>query len=176
MGRTVVRLVARVLVALCVIACVTSGAKAAAAEGTKTIKTVASRNETPPCQLLFMPGTDDLNVGATTPLLGPTSSVRHGSRTLQRFVATATGTYVLAMTNDDIFLSGPLQCLDAPSERPFTFTVKLAHRGSAKSSARKGGPDHNAPAPSGGGASTSVVDSALWLSAVPLVGDTAAKQ
>jgi hypothetical protein len=112
-----------------------------------------------------MPGTDDINVGATTPLLDPASAVRHGSRDVQRFVASATGTYVLAMTNDDIYLSGPLQCLDAPSERPFTFTVKIAHRGSGERSA-----------PEGGGASGHVVrpEQSLWLAAVPLIGATAA--
>src|SRR4051794_18888097 len=34
-----------------------------------TIRTAAPSGVTPPCQILFMPGTDDLNVGATTPLL-----------------------------------------------------------------------------------------------------------
>ena len=96
-----------------------------------TIRTQSSDGDTPPCQLLYMPGTDDLNVGATTPILDPASQTRDGSSDGQRFVAaTETGTYVLAMTNADVFLSGPHQCLDAPAGRPFTFTVKVAHRGS----------------------------------------------
>ena len=99
-----------------------------------TIRTKSSGGDTPPCQILYMPGTDDLNVGATTPLLDPASQTRHGARDGQRFVAaTQTGTYVLAMTNADIFLSGPHQCLDAPAGRPFTFTVTVAHRGSVGS-------------------------------------------
>jgi hypothetical protein len=105
-----------------------------------TIRTKSSGGDTPPCQILYMPGTDDINVGATTPLLDPASSARHGSRDVQRFVrATETGTYVLAMTNADIFLSGPLQCLDAPPGRQFTFKVTVAHRGSAEGSDTKGG-------------------------------------
>jgi hypothetical protein len=102
-----------------------------------TIRTKAARGSTPPCQLLFMPGADDTNVGATTPILDPASQTRHGSRDGQRFVtATETGDYVLAMTNADVFLSGPHECLDAPAGRPFTFKVTVAHRGSGKGSAR----------------------------------------
>ena len=201
MGRTLIRLVAGALSALCVLSC----AQAAHAAGARTIAdassikpnaltrgqlfdgafysgysvaywnaplhkgdritihTKAGAGDTPPCQLLFMPGTDDINVGATTPLLDPASSTRDGSRTVQRFVATTTGTYVLAMTNDDIYLSAPLQCLDAPSERPFTFQVKIAHRGSGKSPARRGGERaaHETGAP------TQVVERSLWLTAVP---------
>jgi hypothetical protein len=84
-----------------------------------------------------MPGTDDINVGATTPILEAASATRHGSRDAQRWVATRTGTYVLAMTNNDIFLSGPHQCLSAPAERPFTFQVTVS-RGSGKSSVLTG--------------------------------------
>jgi hypothetical protein len=217
MGRTLVRLVARALVALCVAACVSSGAPAAHAAGAKTIAeapsikanalqrgrlyegawysgysvaywnapllkgdritihTTAAAGDTPPCQLLLMPGTDDINVGATSPILDPASSTRDGSRNAQRYVATATGTYVLAMTNNDIYLSGPLQCLDAPSERPFTFKVKIAHRGSGKSSARKGGGRAAAPAPDGADAPPQLVETSMWLTAVPLFGDTRVK-
>lgn len=126
-----------------------------------TIRTKSSGSDTPPCQILYMPGTDDNNVGATTPLLDPASSARHGSRDVQRFVkATETGTYVLAMTNADIFLSGPLQCLDAPSGRPFTFRVTVAHRGSGGRSAR---------------VATHVVEpgQSLWMIARGLVGKPA---
>jgi hypothetical protein len=216
MGRTLVRLVARALVALCVAAaCVSSSAPQAFAAGSRTIasapeikanaltrgelfdgafysgysvaywnapllkgdrvtiRTTAADGEAPPCQILFMPGTDDLNVGGTSPLLDPTSASRDGTRDVQRFVVSASGTYVLAMTNNDIYLSGPLQCLDAPSARPFTFTVKVAHGGSGKSSARKGGADQAAPAPTS--APPQLVETSMWLTAVPFFGDTRVK-
>ncbi len=105
------------------------------------IRTTASRGVTPPCQMLFMPGTDDVNVGATTPILDPVpeSQTRDGSRDFQRWVtATETGTYVLAMTNADVYLTGPHQCLSAPATQPFTFKVTVA-RGSGKRSAPTGG-------------------------------------
>jgi len=141
-----------------------------------TIRTKSSGGDTPPCQILYMPGADDLNVGATTPLLNPASSSRNGSRDVQRFVAaTETGTYVLAMTNADIFLSAPLQCLDAPAGRPFTFKVTVA-RGSGKSSEKKGGkedrstdgPSRSAP---GSSATTRVIapGQSLWTIAQGLV-------
>jgi hypothetical protein len=67
-----------------------------------TIRTKSSGDDPPPCQILYMPGTDDLYVGATTPLLNPAASSRDGTSDYQRFVtATETGTYVLAMTNAD---------------------------------------------------------------------------
>ncbi len=106
-----------------------------------TIRTAAKRGETPPCQLMFMPGTDDINVGATQPVLDPSTQVRRGSRDLTRWVATEDGQYVLAMTNNDVFLSGPQQCLSASPGRPFTFTVKVDHRGSGQEPARSTGPD-----------------------------------
>lgn len=134
-----------------------------------TIRTSSSGGDTPPCQILYMPGTDDLNVGATTPLLDPAASSRDGTHDVQRFVkATETGTYVLAMTNADIFLSGPLQCLDAPSGRPFTFRVTVAHRGSGNGPDKKGGKeDQDADrrtGSSGGGGATRVVEpgQSLW--------------
>jgi LysM repeat protein len=130
-----------------------------------TIRTRSSGDDTPPCQILYMPGADDTNVGATTPILEPTSQTRHGSSDGQRFVAaTETGTYVLAMTNADVYLSGPHQCLDAPAGRPFTFTVTVAHRGSVAPPAKKGGEaDH---------ASTHVVEAgqSLWVIAQGIVG------
>jgi len=145
-----------------------------------TIRTKSSGGDTPPCQILYMPGADDLNVGATTPLLNPASSSRNGSRDVQRFVAaTETGTYVLAMTNADIFLSAPLQCLDAPSGRPFTFKVTVAHRGSGNGSDKKGGKedqdaDQRTSSSSGGG-STRVVQpgQSLWAIAQGLFGGPA---
>src|SRR4051812_8487767 len=143
------------------------------------IRTKASGQTTPPCQILYMPGADDINVGATTPLLEPTSSTRDGSVDGQRWVATQTGTYVLAMTNADIYLSGPQQCLDAPAGKPFTFTVKIAHRGSSTGSDNSGqkGDGHAGEGSSSGGgsASTHVVapGESLWLIARGLVGEPA---
>ena len=137
-----------------------------------TIRTKSSGGDTPPCQLLYMPGTDDINVGATTPILEPASQTRHGSRDVQRFVkATETGTYVLAMTNADVYLSGPHQCLDAPPGRPFTFKVTVAHRGSGDRSHKKGGPAER----SSRRASTYVVvpGQSLWVIAQGLVGESA---
>jgi LysM repeat protein len=104
-----------------------------------SIKTVAKHGVTPPCQILYMPGADDSNVGATSPILEPASTSRHGSVDGQRWVATETGVYVLAMTNADIYLSSPHQCLDAPSGSPFTFTVKVSHEGGGKASEQSGG-------------------------------------
>ena len=49
-----------------------------------TIRTTASGGDTPPCQILFMPGTDDTNVGATTPILNPASRRGDGSHDVQR--------------------------------------------------------------------------------------------
>jgi len=209
MGRTVVRLVALVVVALCATA---SGASAMAAEGAQTIaqapsvktdavvrgrlfdgafysgysvaywtvpflkgdrismKTSASRGETPPCQLLFMPGTDDTNVGATSPILESASATRHGSRDAQRWVATATGTYVLAMTNADVYLSGPHQCLAAPSGTPFTFRVSVVHRGAGGRSDQGGGSANDA-AHESSAHSTHVVEpgQSLWMIAKGLI-------
>jgi hypothetical protein len=143
-----------------------------------TIRTTASG--TPPCQLLYMPGADDVNVGATTPLLEPVSSTRDGSVDGQRWVATETGSYVLAMTNADIYLSGPHQCLDATAESPFTFKVTVAHRGGSTGSdksAKKGDGDAGEGSSGGGGgsASTHVVEAgeSLWLIARGLVSEPA---
>ncbi len=142
-----------------------------------TIRTKSSGGDTPPCQILFMPGTDDSNVSSTSPILDPASQTRNGSRDVQRFVeATETGPYVLAMTNADIYLSGPHQCLDAPAGWPFTFTVTVAHRGSGSGSDKKG---ETAGQSSGGGsgssASTHVVapGQSLWLIARSVVGEPA---
>jgi len=140
-----------------------------------TIRAKATGDDTPPCHLLFMPGTADDNISATAPMLEPASGSRDGSRNTQRFVATATGTYVLALTNDDVFLSAPLQCLAAPSKRPFTFQVELARRGSGPSSARKGGvKKRSAKAPRRAVAPAVVVEPKLWLRAVPWIGEPAA--
>jgi nucleoid-associated protein YgaU len=143
-----------------------------------SIRTTASG--TPPCQLLYMPGTDDVNVSATTPLLEPVSTTRDGSVDGQRWVATETGTYVLAMTNADIYLSGPHQCLDASAESPFAFRVTVAHRGSSAgsdTSSTKGDGDAGEGRSGGGGgsASTHVVEpgDSLWLIARRLVGEPA---
>ena len=65
-----------------------------------------------------MPGTDDLNVSSTTPILldARERRSRHGSRDIQRFV-TATQTEVptsSAMTNADIFLAWAVPVLERP--------------------------------------------------------------
>jgi hypothetical protein len=146
------------------------------AEGDRiSIRTKAPSGVTPPCQILYMPGTDDTNVSSTTPILDPASSTRHGSRDGQRWVATQTGSYVLAMTNADIFLSGPHQCLDAPAGRPFTFTVSVAHRGSGDGSDKKGGKGDGAASERSGGAPTHVVEpgQSLWVIARSVVGEPA---
>jgi hypothetical protein len=144
-----------------------------------TIRTKSRGDDTPPCQLIYLPGVDDTTVGATTPLLNPVDSSRDGTKDVQRFEpAPAAGGYVIAMTNADVFLSGPLECLDAPSGRPFTFKVTVAHRGSGKSSDKqKGakedrsadGPNSSAP---GSSAPTRVIEpgQSLWTIAQGLVG------
>ena len=88
-------------------------------------------------------------------------------------MATETGTYVLAMTNADIYLSGPHQCLDAPSERPFTFKVTVAHRGSGV--VRSRGSEGRRRAGRAARGSTHVVEpgQSLWLIAQGLVGEPA---
>jgi hypothetical protein len=139
-----------------------------------TIRTRSSGGDTPPCQILYMPGTDDGNVSATTPILDPASSTRDGTVDVQRWVATQTGSYVLAMTNADIFLSGPHQCLDAPAGRPFTFTVTAAHRGSGAGREKKG---RAGDTPAGGrnSPSTYVVEpgQSLWMIAQGLFAEPA---
>jgi hypothetical protein len=144
-----------------------------------TIRTKSRGDDTPPCQLIYLPGVDDTTVGATTPLLNPVDSTRDGTKDVQRFEpAPATGGYVVAMTNADVFLSGPLQCLDAPSDRPFTFKVTVAHRGSGKSSDKQKGAkeDRSADGPTSSGASgssaaTRVIEpgQSLWTIAQGLV-------
>jgi nucleoid-associated protein YgaU len=136
-----------------------------------SMKTVAQDGVTPPCQILYMPGTDDSNVGATAPILDPASATRKGSVDSQRWVATDTGFYVLAMTNADIFLSGPAQCLDAPSGSPFTFTVKVSHEGGESSSKQSGG-SGNGGGGVGSSGGTRVVKpgQSLWVIAQSVVG------
>jgi hypothetical protein len=145
-----------------------------------TIRTKSTGGTSPPCQIIYLPGADDLNVGATTPLLNPTFSSRDGSQDVQRFEPIPEdGGYVIAMTNADIFLSAPLQCLDAPSDRPFTFKVTVAHRGSGKRSDKQKGAkeDRSADGPSstssapGSSATTRVIEpgQSLWTIAQGLV-------
>src|SRR4051812_48718562 len=130
------------------------------------MQTKSSGGDTPPCQILYMPGTDDLNVGATSPKLEPASQSRHGTRDTQSWVATDSGTHVLAMTNADIALSGEQECLEAPAGRPFTFKVTVAHRGSGAGAGKQeaGG--------GGGSAATHVVapGQSLWVIAQGIVG------
>jgi LysM repeat protein len=144
-----------------------------------SIKTVARHGVTPPCQILYMPGTDDSNVSSTSPIENPASTTRHGSVDGQRWVATQTGVYILAMTNADIFLSGPHQCLDAPSGSPFTFTVKVSHEGGGAGAEQSGGSGDggagtgtSADAESG---STHVVKpgQSLWVIAQGVLGEPA---
>jgi hypothetical protein len=136
-----------------------------------SIKTVAPRGVTPPCQIIFMPGTDDTNVSSTSPILEPASTTRRGSVDGQRWVATQTGSYVLAMTNADIFLSGPHQCLDAPSRSPFTFTVKVSHEGGGAGSEQSGGSEDGGTG-KGNSGRTHVVEpgQSLWVIAQGVVG------
>jgi nucleoid-associated protein YgaU len=145
------------------------------AEGdTVKISTNASGGATPPCQILFMPGTDDLNIDGQPPVLDPASMTRHGPRDFQRFVpVTQAGSYVLAMTNDDIFLSGPHQCLAAPAGQPFTFTVMVDHRGGGDGSGRSGGGGGERARERSDRASTHVVvapGQSLWAIAERLLG------
>ena len=70
-----------------------------------TIRTKSTGGASPPCQVVYLPGADDLNVGATTPLLNPTFSSRDGSKDVQRFEPVpADGGFVIALTNADNFL------------------------------------------------------------------------
>ena len=141
-----------------------------------TIRTKSSGGDTPPCQIIYLPGADDLNIGATTPILNPVDSSRDGAKDVQRFEPVPQdGGYVIAMTNADIFLSAPLQCLDAPAGRPFTFRVTVA-RGSGKRSEKKGGKEDRSPdGPSssapGSSAATRVIrpGQSLWTIAQGLV-------
>ena len=135
-----------------------------------SIKTVAKHGVTPPCQILFMPGTDDTNVSSTSPIENPVSTTRHGSVDGQRWVATDSGVYVLAMTNADIFLSGPHQCLDAPSGKPFTFTVTVSHEGGGSASKQSSG-SGNGGGGVGSSGRTHVVKpgQSLWVIAQALV-------
>jgi nucleoid-associated protein YgaU len=120
-----------------------------------------------------MPGTDDSNIGPTTPVLESASATRRGAVDGQRWVATQKGIYVLAMTNNDIFLSGPHQCLDAPSRKPFTFKVTVSHGGSRKHSVQKDGSGEGVGGGSiSGGGSTHVVEpgQSLWAIAQGVLG------
>jgi hypothetical protein len=87
-------------------------------------------------------------------------------------VATNTGTYVLALTNMDVYLSGPHQCLDAPSGSPFTFKVTVAHRGRGGHSDHSGGPSDGVAHESSNLSSTHVVEpgQSLWVIAKGLIG------
>ena len=136
-----------------------------------SIKTTAPGGATPPCQILYMPGTDDTNVSSTTPILDPASATRHGSTDTQRWVATETGSYVLAMTNADIFLSSPHQCLDVPSGSAFTFTVKVSHEGGGAGAEQSGGSDDGGTG-KGNSGRTHVVEpgQSLWVIAQGVVG------
>ena len=143
-----------------------------------TIRTKSSGDDTPPCQIIYLPGVDDTTVGATSPLLNPVDSSRDGTKDVQTFEPVpAAGGYILAMTNADIFLSSPQQCLDAPSGRPFTFKVTVAHRGSGKSSDKQKGAkeDRSADVPNssapGSSATTRVIEpgQSLWTIAQGLV-------
>ena len=49
-----------------------------------TIATTPPAGDTPPCQMLFMPGTEDGTVSGQTPILDAASQTRHGTRDFQR--------------------------------------------------------------------------------------------
>jgi hypothetical protein len=137
-----------------------------------SIKTKARASETPPCQIIYMPGTDDTSIGPTTPILDSASTTRDGSVDGQTWVASQKGIYVLAMTNNDIYLSGPHQCLDAPSRKPFTFTVNVSHEGSRKHSGSAGSDDKAGGGSTSGSGSTHVVEpgQSLWVIAQGILG------
>jgi|GEM_PF-6587760 len=145
-----------------------------------TIRTKGSgRNGMPPCQLLFMPGTTDNNVGSTTPMLSSVEETLTGNRDVQRFEpATEEGVYILAMTNADVFLVGQLQCLSAAPGTRFTFKVSVvgADGVAAKTEGASGDQAAEAstsvPADTG---STHVVKrgQSLWAIAHGVVGETA---
>jgi hypothetical protein len=142
------------------------------AEGDRiSIRTTARDGQTPPCQILYMPGADDNNINGATPILDPASTTRDGSVDGQRWVATQTGSYVLAMTNDDIFLSGAHQCLDAPSGKPFTFKVTVSHGGGRKHSEQSSGSGNGGGGTGSSGRSRHVVQpgQSLWVIAQGLV-------
>jgi hypothetical protein len=133
----------------------------------------SSKADTPPCALLLMPGTDASNVSGASPMLNLDSATRTGPHSVQRFTATETGGYVLAMTNDDIYLDGTLECLSATAGSHFTFTVtqslhgKVPGGGSTGASQSSGGSQ-------GAGGSTHVVQpgQSLWAIARNVFGTT----
>jgi hypothetical protein len=129
-----------------------------------TVVTDAKKGETPPCALLLMPGTDANNVSGASPMLTLDSSTKKGSHSVQRFTATETGTYVLAMTNDDIYLTGSLECLSAPSGSPFTFTVTQSLHGKVLGGGSAGASQSSGGSQDAGGA-THVVQpgQSLWM-------------
>ena len=139
-----------------------------------SIKTRAARNQTPPCQIIYMPGTDDTSIGPTTPILESASTTREGSVDGQTWVSTQKGIYVLAMTNNDIFLSGAHQCLDASPRKSFTFTVNVSHGDSRKHSVQSSGGsgDGVGGGSASGSGSTHVVapGQSLWVIAQGILG------
>jgi nucleoid-associated protein YgaU len=137
------------------------------------VVTDASKGQTPPCALLLLPGTDDTNVSAGTPMLDLDSASRGGSHSVQRFTATETGTYILVMTNDDVNLGSSLECLTAPSGKRFTFTV-TASDGSGSGSAGASQSGGSGTSSSSAGVSTHVVQpgQSLWAIARNVFGTT----
>jgi LysM domain len=133
-----------------------------------TIVTDASGTDAPPCQLLYLPGAAP---DPTAPLLNPTFTSRKETHDVQRFEPVEKpGTYTLTMSNADIYLSGPFQCLDAPADRPFTFKVTVAHRGSSTGS-EKGSEKSRAKGSGSSSKSTQIVapGQSLWVIAQNLV-------
>ena len=92
-----------------------------------TIRTRALAGDTAPCQSLFLPGTTDEDVQSPEReqhLLAPTSQKRDGTRDVQTWIPTRSGTYVLVMNN--LFLDA-LDCLAAGPRWAYTFTVTAPH-------------------------------------------------
>jgi hypothetical protein len=74
------------------------------------------------------------------------------------------------MTNADVYLSGPHECLAAPSGTPFTFTVSVVHRGGGGRQDHGGGSGDDA-AHGSSALSTHVIEpgQSLWQIAKGLI-------
>src|SRR5262249_22000687 len=110
---------------------------------------------------------------ATTPVLNPAFTSRNGTHDVQRFdPVEQPGTYSLTMTNADVYLGTTAQCLTAPADRPFTFKVTVANRGS-RTGTVKGSEKRRAKGSGSNNSSTRIVapGQSLWVIAQGLVGD-----
>jgi hypothetical protein len=153
--------------------------KAPLLEGDRlSIAVKMANGDTPPCLMLFLPGTTDANLGPTAGVLDAAKSKVDGALVTQRFAkAAATGTYVLTATSLDQYLSGSYPCLNAPAGSPFTLKVKVVHRGSASApTPRRGSGRHAHRAGAGSSGSSTATQTvrpgqSLWLIAQGLVAD-----